>query len=74
VTAKFEAIAMMTGVAALFARSEATAPAVSLAGVDSTAYPHLAAAFAQPPAPAPSQDLSKRTLRSLLTGLLTGEP
>jgi AcrR family transcriptional regulator len=73
VTAKFEAIAMMTGVAALFARSEATAPAVSFAGVDSTAYPHLAAAFAQPTAPAPSQDLFERTLRSLLTGLLTGE-
>jgi AcrR family transcriptional regulator len=74
VTAKFEAIAMMTGVATLFARSEATAPAVSFAGIDFTAYPHLAAAFKQPSAPAPHQDLFERTLRSLLTGLLAAEP
>jgi AcrR family transcriptional regulator len=74
VTAKFEAIAMMTGVATLFARSEATASAVSFAGLDITAYPHLAAAFAHPPAPTPHQDLFERTLRSLLTGLLTTEP
>ena len=69
--AKFEAIAMTTGVAALFGRSEATAPAPGFAAVDATAHPHLAAALAQPPAPAPSQDLFERTLRSVLTGLLT---
>lgn len=72
--AKFEAIAMMTGVAALFGRSEATAPAVSFAGVDLTAYPNVAAALARPPAPEPSQDLFERTLRSLLSGLLAGDP
>ena len=70
VAAKFEAIAMMTGVAALFGRSDAAAPALGFAGVDFTAYPHLAAAFAQPPAPAPSRDLFERTMRSMLTGLL----
>jgi AcrR family transcriptional regulator len=69
--AKFEAIAMMTGVAALFGRSEASGQAVSFAGMDVTAYPHLAAAVAQPPAPAPPQDLFERALRSLLTGLLS---
>jgi AcrR family transcriptional regulator len=70
---KFEAIAMMTGVANLFARSEASAP-LTLAGVDYTAYPHLTAALNQPPAPAPQRDLFERTLRSLLVGLLVEEP
>jgi AcrR family transcriptional regulator len=74
VAAKFEAIAMMTGVATLFARSEATPPAVGFAGLDVTAYTHLAAAFAQPPGPAPHRDLFERTLRSLLAGLLAAEP
>jgi AcrR family transcriptional regulator len=73
VAAKFEAIAMMTGVANLFARSEATAP-LSLTNIDYTAYPHLTAALKQPPAPAPQRDLFERTLRSLLAGLLAAEP
>lgn len=73
VTAKFEAIAMMIGVATLFARSEATASAVGFAGIDFAAYPHLATAFAQPPGPAPGQDLFERALRSLLAGLLAAE-
>ncbi|MFI5493640.1 TetR family transcriptional regulator [Actinoplanes sp. NPDC051859] len=71
VQAKFEAIAMMTGVATLFARSEASAPAVSFAGIDLARYPHLTAAFSQPATPAPDQDLFERTLRGLLSGLLT---
>ncbi len=70
VTAKFEAIAMMTGVVGLFARSESTAGSAALPGVDLAAYPHLAAAFAQPPVPAPDRDLFERTLRGLLRGLL----
>ncbi|MEU1361191.1 helix-turn-helix domain-containing protein [Micromonospora zamorensis] len=75
VTAKFEAIAMMTGVVSLFARREAAAgaEALSFAGVDLAAYPHLVAAFSQPTAPAPRADLVERTLRSLLTGLLLAE-
>ncbi len=73
--AKFEAIAMMTGTVSLFARSETTSGSASaFAGFDPAAYPHLAAAFARPPAPAPQRDLFERTLRSLLTGLLTDEP
>jgi AcrR family transcriptional regulator len=74
VAAKFEAIAMMTGVVSLFARREATAGAFSFAGVDLAAYPHLVAAFSQPPGPAPRADLVERTLRALLTGLLLTEP
>jgi AcrR family transcriptional regulator len=73
VTAKFEAIAMMTGVVSLFARSEATSRSFTFAGVDLAAYPHLAAAFTQPSASAPRRDLFERTLRSLLTGLLVAE-
>lgn len=75
VTAKFEAIAMMTGVVSLFARREAAAGAgtLSFVGVDLAAYPHLVAAFSQPSAPAPRADLVERTLRGLLTGLLLVE-
>ncbi|MCO1596949.1 TetR/AcrR family transcriptional regulator [Micromonospora sp. RHAY321] len=74
VTVKFEAIAMMTGVVSLFARSEAAAGSFSLAGADLAAYPHLVSAFSRPSAPAPRADLFERTLRSLLTGLLLTEP
>lgn len=71
VTAKFEAIAMMTGVVNLFARSEAASGTpFTFAGVDLAAYPHLAAAFSRPPAAPPQRDLFERTLSSLLTGLL----
>lgn len=73
VAAKFEAIAMMTGVVSLFARRESAAGAFSVAGVDLAAYPHLVAAFGQPSGPAPRTDLVERTLRGLLTGLLTVE-
>ncbi|MEV0154731.1 helix-turn-helix domain-containing protein [Micromonospora sp. NPDC050686] len=73
VAAKFEAIAMMTGVVTLFARTAATA-ATGLPALDLAAYPHLAAALAQPPVPAPRADLFERTLRSLLTGLLAPDP
>ena len=74
VTTKFETIAMMTGVISLFARNETTSESITFTGVDLTAYPHLAAAFDQPPTPAPRHDLFDRTLRSLLTGLLRTEP
>ncbi|MBM0277350.1 helix-turn-helix transcriptional regulator [Micromonospora sp. STR1s_6] len=73
VAAKFEAIAMMTGVVSLFARRESAAGAFSFAGVDLAAYPHLVAAFSAPPGPAPRADLVERTLRSLLSGLLLTE-
>ncbi|MEU4475493.1 TetR/AcrR family transcriptional regulator [Micromonospora sp. NPDC023888] len=73
-SAKFEAIAMMTGTVSLFARREATAETFDLAGIDLAAYPHLVAAFSQPSAPAPRTDLFERTVRSLLAGLLLAQP
>jgi AcrR family transcriptional regulator len=73
-SAKFEAIAMMTGVATLFARAEASGPAAGFTGIDFAAYPHLAAALSQPPVGPPAQDLFERALRSLLPGLLATGP
>lgn len=74
-TAKFEAIAMVTGVVTLFARSAAATGTVTFDHVDMAAYPHLAAAFAAPvSALPPRDDLFDRTLRALLTGLLTADP
>lgn len=73
-TAKFEAIAMMTGVATLFARAEASTSATGFTGIDFAAYPHLAAALTRPPVPPPTQDLFERALRSLLPGLLAPDP
>jgi AcrR family transcriptional regulator len=74
VTARFEAIAVVTGVVSLFARAEATSGPLSFDHVDLAAYPHLAAAFAEPPSAAPRQDLLERALRGLLTGLLATDP
>ncbi|MFJ8578059.1 TetR/AcrR family transcriptional regulator [Micromonospora sp. NPDC093277] len=71
VVAKFEAIAMVTGTVSLFARAEAASGPLSFDHVDLAAYPHLASAFAEPPSAAPRRDLFERTLRALLTGLLT---
>ena len=70
--AKFEAIAMMTGVVSLFARSEASGPPVSFDGIDMSAFPHLVEAVTTPPAraPAPPRDLFEATVRSVLRGLL----
>ena len=71
---KFEAIAMMTGVVSLVARSQKGAPSFPSAGIDLATLPHLAAAFSAPPGPAPEADLFERVLRVLLTGLLTTRP
>ncbi|MFB9409247.1 TetR/AcrR family transcriptional regulator [Dactylosporangium matsuzakiense] len=73
-TAKFEAVAMITGVVAMFARPQPAG--LSFAGVDLARYPNLAAAIQEAAAgaitPAPNvPDLFERTLRSLLSGLLT---
>jgi AcrR family transcriptional regulator len=69
--AKFEALAMMTGVVTLFARNERADPPPAFTGLDLTAYPHLVAAFAVPGAPRP--DLFERTLRGLLSALLADD-
>ncbi|MCZ7437193.1 TetR/AcrR family transcriptional regulator [Micromonospora sp. WMMC241] len=72
--AKFEAIAMVTGVVTLFARTATATGTVTFDHVDLAAYPHLAAAFAAPGStPPPAEDLFDRTLRALLTGLLTAD-
>jgi AcrR family transcriptional regulator len=70
VTAKFEAIAMMTGVVSLFARSETTSGSRTFGLVEPGAHPHLEAALRQAPGSGSGQDLFERTLRILLTGLL----
>ncbi|WP_433794631.1 TetR/AcrR family transcriptional regulator [Actinoplanes sp. CA-252034] len=66
--AKFEALAMMTGVVTLFVRQERAAPPPAFSGLDLTAYPHLIAAFADPGVP--RSDLFERALRGLLGALL----
>ena len=68
-TAKFEAIAVVTGTVILFSRDTAAAGTTPFANLDPAAYPHLTAALATP-GPQPAGDLFERALRSLLTGLL----
>ena len=70
VAAKFEAIAMMTGVVSLVARSEAAPQSFTFSGVDLASYPHLASAFSQPSGSGPQRDLFETTVRILLTALL----
>lgn len=73
VGAKFEAIALMTGLAALFALrshsedSGAVTPFPVMALKD---FPHLADAVAQPTSPPIRDDLFDRAVRSMLLGLL----
>jgi AcrR family transcriptional regulator len=73
-TAKFEAIALMTGVVTLVARHEHSPRSSPFATADRTEYPHLAAALRQPAGRAPEQDLLERALRGLLTGMLVADP
>ena len=70
--AKMEAIAMMTGVVSLFARTPAdAAPSNPFGAISPDAHPYLSAALTQPARPAPpAGDLFERTLRSVLRGLL----
>jgi len=67
---KFEAIAMMTGVVSLFARSESAGPPLGFDGIDLAAFPNLVAALTGPPAPAARRDLFAVTVRGVLRGLL----
>ncbi len=73
VTAKFEAIALMTGVVNLVARSEEAPSSSPFTGLDLADHPHLLAALSQPAEQPPEQDLFERTLRVLLTGLLSSD-
>ncbi|MFY1695116.1 hypothetical protein [Solwaraspora sp. WMMA2101] len=70
-TAKFEAIAMMTGVVSLFARSESAGPPVSFDGIDMAVLPNLSAALTESPASSAPRDLFEVTVGSVLRGLLT---
>jgi AcrR family transcriptional regulator len=73
VRAKFEAIALMTGLAALFAqrsKSEESGALTPFPLVALQDFPHLADALAQPPSPPIRDDLFDRAVRSLLLGLL----
>jgi AcrR family transcriptional regulator len=74
VTAKFEAIALMTGVVTLVARTENTPRSNPFAVFDLGPYPHLVSALSQPAGRQPEQDLFERTLRALLPGLLANDP
>ncbi|MEU7867630.1 helix-turn-helix domain-containing protein [Dactylosporangium sp. NPDC049140] len=72
-TAKFEAVAMITGVVSLFARPQPEG--LSFAAIDFSRYKNLAAAIAEASsgalqAPEDVPDLFERTVRSLLSGLL----
>ncbi|GAA4941445.1 TetR/AcrR family transcriptional regulator [Actinoplanes utahensis] len=66
--AKFETLAMMTGVVTLFAQRERAQAPPAFTGMALTAYPHLVAALGRPEPPRP--DLFERTLRGLLPSLL----
>ncbi|WP_433047417.1 TetR/AcrR family transcriptional regulator [Dactylosporangium sp. CS-033363] len=74
VTAKFEAVAMITGVVVLFARPQPEG--LGFAAIDFTRYQNLAAAIQEASsgalkAPEDVPDLFERALRSLLSGLLS---
>ena len=71
--AKFEAIAMMTGLAALFAQrsqSEERGGVSAFPPGVLKSFPHLADAVAQPMAPLVRDDLFDRAVQSVLLGLL----
>ena len=73
VRTKFEAIALMTGLAALFAQrahSEDSGDVTVFPLIALESFPHIADAVAQPSAPPIRDDLFDRAVRSLLLGLL----
>lgn len=77
VTTKLEAIAMITGVVTLFARNtspargQSTPPSQFFAIATAHGHPHVLAALAQPAPPTNRPDLFVRTIRSVLSGLLS---
>ena len=69
--AKMEALALVNGLAALFAGGGGTASGPeALSGISPTRHQHLVAALGAAGASAPPADLFERALTSLLTGLL----
>lgn len=72
---KMEAIAMITGVVSLFARTTAVerppvAPATIFVVASPDRHPHLSAALTLPDQSSPRPDMFARTVRSVLQGLL----
>ena len=72
---KLEAIAMITGVVSLFARSasaqgQVVSPSRLFSTANPDAHPHLIAALTQPTTSSPRPDLFDRTIHSVLRGLL----
>jgi AcrR family transcriptional regulator len=71
-TAKLETLALLTGVATLFARTSAEPPRGTIEALSAATatHPHLAAAFAHPGTPFAPDDLLRRTVEALVRGLL----
>ena len=67
---KLEAIALVTGVAALFASAGAGPAGASLAGLDPVRHPHLVALAEAPPMTARSEGLFERVVAGVLRGVL----
>ncbi|WIN00510.1 TetR/AcrR family transcriptional regulator [Actinoplanes oblitus] len=72
--AKFEAIAMMTGVVTLFARGESRGESggspAGFGGMDLAAFPNLLAALTTPSPPPAGRDLFDVTVRGVLRAVL----
>jgi AcrR family transcriptional regulator len=70
--AKLELLALVTGIATLFARSggDPAPGAVEAVAAAAPTHPHLAAAFAAPGAARPPEELLDHAVRALLAGLL----
>ena len=70
---KFETIALLTGLAALFSRrtpENESERVATFPALPHSAFPHLAEAMAQPSTAPLQDDLFERAVRSILTGLL----
>jgi AcrR family transcriptional regulator len=67
---KLEAIALVTGFAALFASADAGPLAVSVAGIDPARHPHLVALAEAPPVSAQSDGLFERVVAGILRSVL----
>jgi AcrR family transcriptional regulator len=74
--AKLETLALLTGVATLFARTDARPGpgAVEALTVAAATHPHLAAAVADPGAASAPEELLSRAVRALTVGLLPPGP
>ncbi len=71
----FEALALMSGLARLFAASSRQDKALPMpvVGLDPTAHPLFTAALSRPGPPSNAEELFDRTVRSVVQGLLDAE-